>query len=114
MKFKDSFNHYRDYAQSYGVRALGDCVITEGKPAIVHLFGQQDTGRDRCHTEYGALEKSLIRFNAKRDHKRPVAVPFGLGCGLAGGDWKIVGSLLDRYLPEATIYKLPVKLAVTA
>jgi len=59
-------------------------------------------------TDYDALTKCL-RTVAELSRKLdlPLYLPFRLGCGLAGGDWKIVRKLIEENAPEATICVLP-------
>lgn len=74
---------------------------------VCNLFGQDRYGRDRRHTDYKAFEKALIELQKKSLAIRlPVFFPFGIGCGLAGGDWKIISAFIEYYIPEATFYKL--------
>ena len=72
---------------------------------IFNLYGQYRYGRDKQHTDYEALENSLkemyfvLRSGTMHDPEiKPdcrIGIP-RLGCGLAGGDWNIVESLVDK------------------
>lgn len=53
---------------------------------IANLFAQRDFGRNRCMTDYIALEKCLCKLHAIGASTR-IAIPDHIGCGLAGGDW---------------------------
>ena len=35
-----------------------------------------------------------------------VGLPFGIGCGLAGGDWSVVSRMIEEHLPQAVLYRL--------
>lgn len=107
-QWPDRFVVYRDYCRSHGVNALGDCIVAGANPAIVHLFGQVDYGSG-LQTDYKALEKAISQFVQRKElsfrmRDWPVAVPYGLGCGLAGGDWLTVEGILQAYLPDCTLY----------
>ena len=70
---------------------------------IVSIFGQVRYGRGRCFTDYQALRKAFqaIRCMATPLPARPltrVRIPYRLGCGLAGGDWNIVKSIIQEEL----------------
>ena len=70
---------------------------------IVSIFGQERYGRGSCFTDYQALRKAFqtIRCMATPLPARPltrVRIPYRLGCGLAGGDWNIVKSIIQEEL----------------
>ncbi|MCY7911145.1 macro domain-containing protein [Bacillus inaquosorum] len=80
----------------------------DGK-VICHIFGQLSYGRRGLHTDYKALKHglSLIKLKAK-NYNKSVALPHGIGCGLAGGDWSEVHQMIEDVFDdyEVTIYKL--------
>jgi hypothetical protein len=53
-----------------------------------------------------AAERAIREFSERNLRKFQVAVPFGMGCGLGGGDWSIYSQIIERHLPDALIYKL--------
>lgn len=91
---------------------LGACQAIEvvhGK-FVANLFGQQGYGRNRTHTDYNALHSSLMQLrDFAEDRKLRVALPYGLGCGLAGGNWQKVLGLIESVFEDSsvdvTIYK---------
>lgn len=71
------------------------------------MAGQLSYGQSGKYTDYEALYLCLKTIDCvARDLKRPLYVPYGLGCGLAGGDWEIVYPLITEHCPSATIVKL--------
>lgn len=72
--------------------------------AVINIFGQLDYGRQRgvVYTDYEALKKAFIKINQECAFK-PVAFPYGIGCGLAGGDWEKVERLMLRYLLDCNV-----------
>lgn len=81
---------------------------------IVNLYGQYNIGRG-LQTNYEKLESSIDKFllDARLNNNvslSKVGVPYKLGCGLAGGDWKIVKDILSRqsnkHEVDIYIYKL--------
>lgn len=91
---------------------LGKCQMVEiifKKLYFANLFGQYDfIPRGIVHTDYNALAMALRGIQRWRTTvlKLPVYLPFGLGCGLAGGDWKVVFGIIQDAIPDATIIKL--------
>ena len=84
---------------------LGKIQIKQG---IVNLFAQDGYGTDRRYTDYKALETCLSKLASyMTEHKmKTLALPYGLGCGLGGGDWKVVHEIIrDIFTPsEITVY----------
>lgn len=73
---------------------------------ILNVFSQLDYGRKKnvVYTNYEVLEKA---FNAiPKIYTGPFAIPYGFGCGLANGDWKIVSKIIEKCFDNATIYKV--------
>lgn len=68
---------------------------------IANVFGQCDYGRaKKVYTVYEALKNGLdyIAQMAKREGLT-VAIPYGIGCGLGGGDWDgiVLPMILDIF-----------------
>ena len=88
--------------------------LPPGPPAVVGLYGQNYYGIDKQHTDYKALESSLWTFYnifcTDAQYYPSVAIPYGLGCGLGGGDWEVVHKIIcdvfDEYDGEVLICKL--------
>ena len=98
--------HYEDYMKTDA--HLGELVVTQANDDlyIVGIYGQHGYGRDKRYTDYGALEKGLTTVDAlSRSLGLPVYLPYGIGCGLAGGDWEIVKTIIDKVLPNAIAIK---------
>ena len=99
-------------AALYSGKHLGDVAYGMSgdglKIIVAHLFAQDKYGRGQRHTDYEALASCLTKLQLLGSRlKRPVYLPYGLGCGLAGGDWDIVSKLIEDNCPDAIICKLP-------
>lgn len=91
----------------------GTSVSNTSKFLMVYNFYSQDNyGRNDRQTNYEAFEKCLITLNKRFENSKipigsiPVYFPYGIGCGLAGGDWEIISKMIEKYIPYATIVKL--------
>ena len=85
---------------------LGDVDVFWLNPhlRIASLFAQNRYGRVGKFTDYPAFDCCL--GGLKLDIGRaPVYFPYGIGCGLAGGDWDIVEAMIEKHFPNATIVK---------
>ncbi|MBQ8188282.1 MAG: macro domain-containing protein [Lachnospiraceae bacterium] len=69
---------------------------------VINIFGQLEFGRNKnkVYTDYVALEKV---FAAISQLDGSFAFPFGIGCGLANGDWNIVYSLIEKYFSDKDV-----------
>ncbi len=88
-------------------------VESEYNYYIASVFGQENYGTDRRHTNYFSLMNGLNSvFIYAQNYNLSVAIPYGIGCGLGGGDWSIVLSLIKDAVKcyptlKVYIYKLP-------
>lgn len=93
---------------------LGDfqSVKVASRLYVVNLFGQLNYGRDKRQTNYAALGSALFRA-MQCCPNGTFRIPYGLGCGLAGGNWVTVLSLIEEAAAacdvNVEIWKLPGK-----
>lgn len=69
---------------------------------IINCFGQNGYGYESVQTDYAAVKECFRKINEVFSGKR-VAIPFKFGCGLAGGDWNIVLSLIEKELKDCLV-----------
>lgn len=116
------FREYRSLCTLYGSGNLGTTYVlpvdrdlyepVEKQHFIANCFGQDTYGRDKCYTDYTSLNHALkmTREWALGMGKNSVAIPYGIGCGAAGGDWNIVRAMIRDVFEdsglEVTIWKL--------
>lgn len=104
--------HYLDFKAAEPL--LGTLVKTKVSSTlgVVGMFSQDGYGRDnKVYTNYGAFEECLkaIAELYAINPKIKYYVPFGIGCGLAGGDWNVIISLLEKHTPFMNIVCLEQK-----
>lgn len=99
---------YRDYQRLFRMDQLnlGKVFFTQVTPqlCVASIVGQQFYGKVGVFTDYDALTQGFIsikRYVANRPAR--VSIPYGIGCGLGGGDWRIVQNIIQTYLPHACI-----------
>jgi len=89
-------------------------VLTGDDKIIANLCGQYKYGRDKQHTHYPALYSALRHlYNAVTSpdstlKDMTIAIPYGIGCGLGGGDWNLVYEMIEEVFQDydVAIYKL--------
>jgi O-acetyl-ADP-ribose deacetylase (regulator of RNase III) len=105
------------YCDRFGL-PLGEvqCVQVTPEITVLNLVGQQGTCRNRWGRppiRYDAIDQGLEKVmdhSARWDAQ--VHMP-RMGCGLAGGDWRVIEALIKKNLTDngvrVTVYDLPSK-----
>ena len=105
---------YSEYRTAYTQNnlKLGNVIFVRATDnvCVANLCGQDHYGRNATYTDYSAVDKAVYRVSQVRgeSNKRinsviPVYFPDHMGCGLAGGNWDIVYSIIEKHIPDATI-----------
>ena len=78
---------------------------TNEGPIIVNAYTQHRYGTDKQYLEYSALRRVFSKIHLDFEDSLTIALP-KIGCGLAGGDWKIVQDIIQETLTgrDITIY----------
>lgn len=113
-KFPKAWEQYKSDLAAYGDLNLGSySYASDNGKIIFSIFGQDNYGRDKCYTDYTALRRGIRKaiidyrnaYNVKSFVQLVLAVPYGLGCGLGGGDWcKVRGLLEDIECDENVVF----------
>lgn len=114
-RYPSVFAEYQKLCHSlkHGRELMGQCqlvVAEEGKRIVANLFGQYHIGTHQQQTEYPFLRQALeVLKRTAMEHGYSVALPYQLGCGLAGGSWDVVRSMISEVFCDypVTIYRLP-------
>ena len=78
----------------------------------MNIFGQDRYGRGSVQTDYQAFKNSLteglkfyrsVACNDSYTAQIPIAIPYGIGCGLAGGDWDKIKDILEEIEQEENV-----------
>lgn len=115
----EDFAKYQNLCKEQGSKLLGKVLIFKSKSIpnrlYANLFAQDEYGTDKQYTDYKALEECFNKVseyalyeNPKNAHYK-VNIPYGIGCGLGGGDWNIVNSLIKKCFSNniVRIYRKP-------
>ena len=108
-KYPDVYNEYRELcckkcsADLLGTAQIVKCLKATEYKIFFNIFGQGGYGSDKVQTDYDALCNGFIdaisKFRDMCDVPRyinvVIAIPYKIGCGLAGGDWKKVKGILE-------------------
>jgi O-acetyl-ADP-ribose deacetylase (regulator of RNase III) len=104
--YPEVYQKYKLYCDQYGSDLLGKTLYVncnDGK-IVANLFGQDGFGRGFCQTDYTALDMALSKLaNTANLTQKSVGLPYKMGCGLAGGDWKIVNEIIEKYFGNSKV-----------
>ncbi len=106
--------HHAVY-QNKGVSQLGSyssAIVGENK-IIVNLYGQDGYGTATRQLNYEAIYKSMETI-AKNMSQKPhasyiIGFPYGMGAGLAGGNWAVIESMINAIFEPTEIPVFVVK-----
>lgn len=95
---------YKDYGcKTHELLGMTEIVRVGFNRFVANLFAQEYYGSGKkCYTDYDALRKCLATVNSEFAGK-VVAVPYKLGCGLAGGNWDIVSKIIEETLTDCRV-----------
>ncbi len=104
----------RGYSKTDSLLGSIQFVNCPDEKVIANLFGQEGYGRNKQYTDYDALKKSLnslyesVTWECNTLVGKSIAIPYGIGCGLAGGKWEEVYKIIEQVFEDydVTIYKL--------
>lgn len=102
-----SFNKYVRLCNEHGKNLLGNVQFLfdkNGNRLVANLFGENiPTGID-VDTDYNAIKEALKKLEAfAASSGMSIAIPGYIGCGLAGGDWKIVYDMIYTIFKDSPI-----------
>jgi len=104
-RFPTVYAEYKAYCMDFGVSSdmLGYIQIIEVNGIeVCNLFSQDRYfPRGQKHTSYDALFDGFESI--KSLHVGDIAMP-KIGCGLGGGDWKIVSAIIESVFDDRDVY----------
>ena len=105
-RYPKAYTSYKKYCDRLGNKLLGKIQPVDcGDIIIINMFGQDNYGRDKAlYTDYDAFEecmkKTLIYCEVGN---YSIAIPYRIGCRLAGGDWNIVKKIIENKFKKSDV-----------
>jgi O-acetyl-ADP-ribose deacetylase (regulator of RNase III) len=104
-KYRQAYEDYRnDLEMMPKSKRLGKVVISyiNDKRSVANLVGQYHyLPRGELHTDYGALTTGFEKIKSLTNCD--IAMP-KIGCGLGGGDWKVVSKIIEEIFNDRDVY----------
>lgn len=83
-------------------------LINVGDPGqdlyVANCASQFGVGKGDIQTEYSAVKtcfENLAYQRLSMGKNLPIYVPYGYGCGLGGGEWNVVFTIIEAIIPDA-------------
>ena len=112
QRFPDVYKKYIESDSKLGDIDVILATIYNGNQKrlyIANLYSQNNYGYFGTHTNYEAMNKCFKKLHdfIKIDNLS-LAIPYGIGCGLGGGDWDLVSRIIERNFNDINckVYKL--------
>lgn len=102
---------YHEYCDQIGdpFMLFGDIQIIRSPELpfdVANVFGQLNFGRKKlCYTSYDAFRAAFTKI-AYQYKGKVITLPYGFGCGLAGGDLDTVLSIIDQSFISMVLYSI--------
>ena len=103
---------YRKYCEKHEYKYIelkGNVFFynTNENKFIANIFSQVEN----FDTDYMAMAIALTDIKAKaRERNMSIAIPYGIGCGIANGEWdkvyQIIKDIFENSTIKCTLYKL--------
>lgn len=97
----EEYMAYCKYCNKHGLSMLGhnvDVPVDDYEKRVVNMFSQDNCGYDgKRYTSYDAFCNCLFDIR-KLVRGGTIGFPKNIGCGLGGGNWKVVSALIEEIL----------------
>jgi O-acetyl-ADP-ribose deacetylase (regulator of RNase III) len=107
-RWPEVYDIYRELCDTYQSGDLIGGIQVAGH--VVNIFSQDNFGYDgRRYTSYDAFVEALLKFRTTIPSGSTIGFPKNIGCGLGGGNWKIISTMIEEILGgyyDVYIYEL--------
>lgn len=90
----------------YNKSMMGDVLYVETRRNIVaNIFSQYEYGNNafKCYTDYDSIRRGFKNIESKGVS---VAIPYGIGCGLGGGNWDDIYNIIHEVFYDRNDVKI--------
>lgn len=74
------------------------------RQAVINMYAQYNYGTDKRYTDYEAFYSCLEKIHDVTKDTSIIGFPYGIGCGLGGGDWDIIEKMIEKVLFDREVY----------
>ena len=105
QRYPSVYKHYKMACDKYRPEELlgkVQVIRISDTLSVVNLFGQLDYGTVARYTDYTAFREAVQKLN-DRFRGETIAFPYKIGCGLAGGDWDTIQSIIAETMTDCEV-----------
>lgn len=113
-RYPHVYKEYHDLCEKnhHHIRMLGvaNWIKIDDSHWIANLFGQYGYGRGKVYTVMPALKVALMRtvqgceeWAMAEQRSIRLAIPYKIGCGLAGGNWHTVHKMIEEIAQKTDV-----------
>ena len=102
-----SYQNYCDRCKSRNGSPLGNIWgvsidrVNQNSQWVVNMFSQDNYGYNGSRfTSYDAFARCLEAMRVRLPKDKTIGFPKNIGCGLGGGNWKVISALIEEILGE--------------
>lgn len=105
-RWPEVYERYREcYEQSnnpyYQLGSVDVVKLNNDIRSVINIYSQSDYGYDGGrYTSYDAFSDALYFIKLKVHENNTIGFPKNIGCGLGGGNWKVISALIEEILGE--------------
>lgn len=103
-RFPEVYTSYKELCMTMGARRLLgtiDIVGTNANYEVINIFSQYNYGYNGSrYTSYDAFANALETLRDWIEPGKTIGFPKNIGCGLGGGNWKVISALIEEILGE--------------
>lgn len=101
-KWPEVYTSYKELCMTVGAQhLLGtiDIVSTTTGRDVINIFSQYNYGYNGTrYTSYDAFARALEMLRDWIEPGKTIGFPKNIGCGLGGGNWKVISALIEEIL----------------
>lgn len=101
--YSEYCNRYKNRNESPLGEIWGVSIVRANRSNqwVINMFAQETFGYyGGRFTSYDAFEQCLIAMRDRLYKDKTIAFPKNIGCGLGGGNWKVISALIEEILGE--------------
>ena len=102
----DEYMNFCHFDRKWELLGEINIVKVSNKQAVCNLFGQYNYGYDnKRYTSYDGLCDGFEKLKSfcQKYSLKSIAVPVNIGCGLGGGNWNIVNTIITETFKDTDV-----------
>lgn len=107
-QYLEFYNRWQDPDNQLG--EIDIVELNESRRRVINMYAQDSYGRDGYrYTSYDAFACALESIRQSTTYNDSIGFPKNIGCGLGGGNWKVISALIEDILGDCRdvyIYEL--------